>query len=257
MTFKHFRYLQMNTIEIIGPPGAGKTSLCLSLQQSLNRSGVPNSLIIGKKEFPGYCNRRSDWSSSKALLAMTQASAKGFWQSNILFPLLLHPYAQGTRLSHPAYRRIYRLAFTQTCRQIYLMQAMPANSLGFFDPGYLMRYLNGYLYSTSKPCHSSIKKYIERISIPSLLIVLNIDPNIALTRLKHRDRGSPKRMRQIKCDQWPNLVHQGNIASEIISQELDKADGKVIYFDSSSLKVDEIARRVMPFLFTMSNTVQS
>ncbi len=235
----------MKTIEFIGPPGSGKSTLCLCLQKTLDISGTPNVAVIGTDFYPGRTEHQSRLKSGRTALKRLAPLFAAFSEALSAFPILIQSYAKGTRLKTPGYFRIFRLSLIQSYRRISFLKLMPDKSVGLFDPGAMMRLLNGYLYAYTEPAGDEIEMYLKRVPLPHVLIVVRVDPETALARLHSRPRGLPMRMRQLGPEKWSAVIRQGNAAASIIAEEASKIGVVVLGYDSEELTCDEMAERVM------------
>ncbi len=238
----------MKVIEVIGPSGSGKSTLCLSLQTHLNQSGTANVIVIGTKKYHGSHGTRFSARSARSLFFQTYSFFPAFIETLNVLPCLMEPYRKGTHLNNPRYFRMFSLALKQTRIQKQLLKTMPEESVSILDPGWFMRLLNGYIYSTHEPGVETLKRFFQKIVQPTLLIVLNVNPEDSLARLSSRKRGLPKRMRQLEEKKFRMVLNQGNKAASLIGREALKNSINTLFFDSTQLKIDEIACQIMNWL---------
>jgi ABC-type oligopeptide transport system ATPase subunit len=238
----------MKVIEVIGPSGSGKSTLSLSLQTHLNQSGTANIIVIGTKKYHGSHDTRFSARSARSLFYQAYSFSPALIETLNVLPHLMEPYRRGTHLNNPRYFRMFSLALKQTRIQKQLLKVMPEESVAIFDPGWFMRLLNGYIYATHEPEVETLNSFINKIAQPSLLVVLNVSPEVSLSRLSSRERGLPKRMRQLDEKKFRTVLNQGNKAASLIGKEALRNNINTLSFDSTHLKPDEIAHEVMIWL---------
>ncbi len=247
----------MKIVEIIGPPGSGKTTLCLSVQQALKQSGIPCLTVTGTEIVSDGYEKRPGFLPGRLGFAWLSAWLLAFHETTTLFPSLTQAYGLETRLKKPGFFRIFRRALKQTHYQKILLKRMPGQSVIFFDPGWIMRFINGYLYSTSLPSPAAVSQFMEKVLQPSLLVVLKIDPGTALKRITGRSRGLPQRMRQLSQIEWPLVVEQGNEVAGIISKEAGARGTDVLHINAGESELSRSALVVHDRLLKRSDSSPS
>lgn len=220
----------MYTIEIIGPPGSGKSTFFMNLQHQLNAMNVPNILMLGTKFYYGNYTTRLNYSCLNIPIYFITALIEIF--SN--FSFLCAPYKRNTVLKKPKHIRMFKLALKQIYNEKILYQNMPSKSISMLDPGWIMRFLNGYNFSRYAPNDETIITFLNKINLPRILIVLHVSPNTALKRLAKRSRGAPKRMHQLHKEIWPFVINNSNIVSHKIAY-FTKTKGIPVYTFNSNL----------------------
>ncbi len=228
-------------VEIIGPPGAWKTTLCEALQRDLSDLGVFSSFVTGLKVI--HSSERKP-PLFKSVIGYIKLLPKTLFEIAQLLPFIIK-----TNLlpSHLAKQRFFNV-IQKTIRQAFVQQKtisrLPKRSVAIFDPGWTMRFLNGLLYIKGRVSQNIITAYINRIRPPHFLIILSVQEKTAIQRLKERPRGAPKRMRQLNPENWSTVIQNGNNTCRILSELIKSQGSNIMTFDTTHADIDTMSKKI-------------
>jgi len=216
-------------IEIIGPPGCGKTTLAKELVSSLSSKNI--SVNFNKK-----VNRLkiNDIFSARTL---------------VYFPFIFYTFVYVLYLNYRK-NKLNHSYWNQTIKswlRVILIKFQyfkkDDNVINIFEPGFLMLILSGYMYSDKSISNETLAKIIKKISNIEVLISIKIEATLSLERIRHRARGEPIRMKNDSPESQLRIIRSGNAFSKEICSICEKL-GVLIIRVNGSFPIHDLAQEV-------------
>lgn len=163
---------ERTTIEIFGPPAAGKTTLARAVAENLTRQGLPVQLAISARPEESGAGRRSALAARLFKLggAMTQILGSDQVAEDLLRLMPLPHWSSSLR------RRRYIAGLARfACVDGMLVQ----------DQGYLCA-IAGLALDSKRFGDRALAKALDVIPLPDIAIRLCVSPDISSTRLGQR-----------------------------------------------------------------------
>ena len=202
----------MRTVEFIGIPGSGKTTLVASAHTALGDSGVKTvtlaeAVSIGMKR--GVGDRLIDVVMTRLPKRMlTRYSESGFIRSNALLVSLIdfmaaHPRSASAFLDGQARRADFELGTELVIRwylQLVARYQLASTSLDedhvlLLDEGFAQRAITGFAHRFSEADHEDLSAYLAASPRPDLLVHLAVGTDLAAERLD--ERGEPEATKRL------------------------------------------------------------
>ena len=197
----------MQTVEFIGIPGSGKTTLMASAHAALGDSGVKavtlaDAVSIGMKR--GVGDRLIDVVMTRLPERMlSRYSESGFIRSNALLVSLVdfmaaHPRSASAFLDGQARRADFELGTDLVIRwylQLVARYQLASTALDedhvlLLDEGFAQRAITGFAHRFSEDDHDDVTAYLRAAPRPMLLVHLALGTDLAAERLA--GRGEPE-----------------------------------------------------------------
>jgi hypothetical protein len=198
----------MQTIEFLGIPGSGKTTLAAAVVTRLQESGNPAFTLkeaVSKAMREGVGDRFVDPVMArlpKGLLA--RYSESGFIRSNAMLVSLIdfmtaRPGAVAAFLEGQARRADYEVGTDLVIRwflQLVARYQLATSALGeadvlILDEGFAQRAVTGFAHRFSAEDHPDIDRYLGAVPRPALLVHLDVPVDVAATRVTEDGQVDP------------------------------------------------------------------
>jgi len=226
-------------IEIIGPSGAGKTSLGKALVASLQADGVPSNFIkkLEKKYYKKNLN-------SKIIINLIKSFI-------YIFYVVIRLNYRINKFNFFAWKRAFYSGIKVVMNK-YSVINFQKNKISVIEPGYLMFLLNGCMYRKSVMPIKLLNKFLNNMHYMDVLIYISIDTETALRRIMSRDRGEPKRMVSYTEVDKGRVIELGNLNSNNIVKFFERKDVLIIKVDGKKT-IDDIVREIINLIKEFSN----
>jgi len=168
-------------IEIIGPPGAGKTTLGESIVSSLNSKGIESNFVkkIQKKYYKNNFDIITYAKLLKSLLYFLYLATRLNFRKN--------------KFNFSSWKKTFFSAIKVSINNHSLVNSC-GKSISIIEPGHLMLLLNGCMYREDVMPKKLLNKFLSYVKSVDIVIYINIDVITAMNRISSRERGEPQRM---------------------------------------------------------------
>ncbi|HSJ83708.1 MAG TPA: hypothetical protein VLA91_07795 [Acidimicrobiia bacterium] len=202
----------MRTVEFLGIPGSGKTTLVSNVHSRLLASDTPaftlaRAVSLGMKR--GVGDRLIDpLMTHLPERLLDRYSESGFIRSNALLVSLIdfmaaYPMAVSVFLKGQARRADYELGtdlvvrwFLQLLARYQLgSSAMSQDDILLLDEGFAQKAITGFAHRFSKADHEDLSSYLAASPRPDLLVHLAVGTDLAAERLD--GRGEPEATKRL------------------------------------------------------------
>jgi thymidylate kinase len=202
----------MRSVEFLGIPGSGKTTLASSVHSDIGASGtraftLAGAVSLGMKK--GVGDRLIDPVMTHLPdRLLDRYSESGFIRSNALLVSLIdfmaaYPRAVSAFLEGQARRSDFELSsdlvirwFLQLVARYQLAaSAMSRDDLLLLDEGFAQRAITGFAHRFSEADHNDLSSYLAASPRPDLLIHLAVGTDLAAERLA--GRGEPEATKRL------------------------------------------------------------
>lgn len=200
-------------VELVGATGVGKTTF----GNALNQFCVLRDSAVDL--------RRAEIDPIVAL-----STVKRFLS---LLPHYMTPYREGLLIRNPMILRSSIRIWRHTKRLVRARAAAQPHSIFVADPGFLMLYLNCWMYAQRLPSENELASFLDAASAPKLVVCITADPNLAMRRISKRPRGLPERLAAEKPDIVRKVIEQGNSLTRMISILAPKLGYEVLMLENN------------------------
>jgi adenylate kinase family enzyme len=214
-------------IEIIGPSGAGKTSLGEALVTSFQADNV-SSIFVKKLE-------------------------KNFYKNNLDLKIVINLIKSFIYIFYVVIRLNFRknkFNFFSWKKTLYssIKVAMNTHSvvnsrkniISVIEPGYLMLLLNGCMYRKNVMPLKLLNKFLNNMRYLDVLIYISLDSETALKRISTRERGEPERMNSYNELEKRRVIELSNLNSKNIVNFFQNKEALVLEVDGKKTINDNV-----------------
>lgn len=226
-------------IEIIGPPGSGKTFISSELQN------------IKEKEKQIYFHS-SDWRNFDRYKNLS-IFTKLFIKIKVTIIIINFYLIFYKRLF---FKKIYkREFFYRSIILIYrhlhsiemLKRALSDNEFLIMEPGIIMYFLQDYFYTNESISDKEIENFNKFFLKSDFIIYTNCNSELQLERLKFRNRGFPQRMRNLNIHEIDRTIKKANFEIEKYLTNSYNLNSKIIKINTSE-SIKEIRNKLFKFI---------
>jgi len=233
---KKFKLLKMpKLIEIIGPPGSGKTFISLELQNTKKKN---KQIYFHSSDWRNFAKFKNLNILNKIIIKIKVAI--------IIINFFTKFYK---RLFYKkAYKREF---FFRTILLIYrhlhsiemLKKVLSDNEFLIMEPGIIMYFLQDYFYTNESISKKEIENFNKFFMKTNFIIYTFCSSELQLKRLKIRNRGLPQRMKNLNNDEIERAVKKANYEIKNYLTKSNNLKSKIIKIDTSK-KIKEIKEKI-------------
>ena len=226
-------------IEIIGPPGSGKTFISSALQKT-------------KKGGKQVYFHSSDWRNFYKFQNLNFIT-KIFVKVKVVITIICFYLIFYKRLF---FKKIYkREFFYRTILLIYrhlhsiemLKKTLSDNEYLIMEPGIIMYFLQDYFYANENVPKKEIKKFNKYFLKSNFIIYTNSSSELQIKRLKLRTRGLPQRMINLSIKDISWSIKKAN--HEIEKYFLNTTSSKFNFIKIDTTKnIKEIKKKIFKYI---------
>jgi len=204
-------------VEIIGPPGCGKTTLAKRLMVDLSSQNIATSLNKRIKK-----PRVADILSLRGLTFFLSALK--------VFRVVVYLNYRKNRFNYRYWKVVIRGWLKVVLIKFYQLH-QGQNTIRISEPGYLMLLLGGCMYRDKAVENKKLSKMIKKICDIDVLIVVEIEERLSLDRMNNRERGEPIRMKGEGLERKLDIIRSSRDYTVEISNVCEKKGALVVYAD--------------------------
>lgn len=225
----------MKTIEFVGPPGSGKTTIALRLAKALEAHGVTAELVDAK-----FFHARKI--PKVELIKALAPAARDFLR---MLPIVVLT-SRASLLETVQWNRVIRVLIRTILARILVERVVKVRpSITILEPGYLMMLVNAGMYASPVAERIWTQKRLRRIRPADLIVVFSISPEIANRRMEARERGRPTRMRSLESDEQVKVINRASALAKKCASLSGYRKSRIIEVDTSGIDTDEIIDSVL------------
>ena len=226
-------------IEIIGPPGSGKTFISTKLQNT-------------KKKGKQVYFHSSDWRNFYKFRKLNFIT-KIFVKVKVIIIIIGFYLIFYKRLF---YKKIYkREFFYRTILLIYrhlhsiemLKRTLSDNEFLIMEPGIIMYFLQDYFYVNENVSKKEIKKFNKYFLKPDFIIYTNCSSKLQIKRLKLRKRGLPQRMTNLSIKDINWSIKKANHEIKKYFLNTESSNFKFIKMETTK-NIKEIKKKIFKYI---------
>ena len=226
-------------IEIVGPPGSGKTFISSKLQK-IKKNG---------KQIYFHSSDSKNFYKFKNLNLITKFLIK----TKVIIIIINFYLIFYKRLF---FKKIYkREFFYRTILLIYrhihsiemLKKILSDEEFLIMEPGIIMYFLQDYFYANETVSKNEIKKFNKYFLKSDFIIYSNCNSKLQLKRLKLRVRGLPQRMKDLSVNEINKSIKKANYEKKKYFQNTAIFNFKLIKIDTTK-SIREIKKKIFKIL---------
>lgn len=225
-------------IEIIGPPGSGKTFVSNHLEKyRLNKSKIfyHSNLFDSHIEY-----------NKTSFIILNLIKLKIFIRILFYYTIFIRRFFLKKIYKGNFFFRMTFLLYKNLLSIEILKNNIPNDKYIIMEPGPIMFFLQDYFYINSKLSLTEIKLFNKLFFKHDILISLNCDKKTILQRLNDRNRGLPMRMKNLNKSQVDIVIEKSLEIIDFYSNFTNKKC-RIIKIDSSS-NIDKINNIITNFI---------
>ncbi len=250
------------SVEFAGAPGTGKSTIISSLVRqdksytTLDDAYKASAVESLKKEYPLFSNRLTSVFLNLCPLSLIRY---GFSRVSGLNSRMVIQYSRKFPNSLSVFERLAKKYPTDTARKVSsLNMILPTidkymvtekyrddEKILLIDEGFIQR--GGSIFTPPEPSkeisEDDVVIYSENIPLPDLLVILNLEPEIAESRLKKRAGGYHSEYERLNKQEMVDKIERYGRFFDIISEVLSSKNVKMIEIDADQ-DIDVLVQEV-------------
>lgn len=200
----------MRSIEFIGLPGVGKTTLSNAAAASLQRR-LPVTVLTQDKATFLAAKDGCEKSLRTVLHLLPEAlgirlfkalGGRTYWQQELVLDFILGNYDfLRSVIEAPAFkkhslpeRKVVFSSLLASAGMLKYLQQSPKEGWVLFDEGILQKSMM-FVSSDGTAAKDVVEQYLSRIMLPDVVVNLHTDPKVCLERMLGRSKGLTSRLR--------------------------------------------------------------
>ncbi len=222
-------------VEIVGPPGSGKTFISSELQKTKKK---------GKQIYFHSSDSRNFYKFKNL-----NFTTKFFIKIKVIITIINFYLIFYKRLF---FKKIYkREFFYRTILLIYrhlhsiemLKKILSDDEFLIMEPGIIMYFLQDYFYANKSISKNEIKKFNKYFLKSDFVIYSNCNSKLQLKRLKLRVRGLPQRMRDLSISEINRSIKKANYETKKYFLNTTNFNFKLIKIDTTK-SIKEVKKKI-------------
>jgi thymidylate kinase len=225
----------MKTIEFVGPPGSGKTTIALRLAKALEAHGV-NAELVDAKFF------HSRKIPKVRLIKALAPAVRDFLR---MLPIVVLT-SRASLLETVKWNRVIRVLVRTILARVLVERAVKVRpSITILEPGYLMMLVNAGMYAPPVAERIWTQKRLRRIRSADFIVVFSISPEIASRRMEGRTRGRPTRMRTLDNEKQGDVIVRASALAKKCATVSGYQQSRIIEVETGRTDPDQIVEIIL------------
>lgn len=223
-------------IEIIGPPGSGKTYIC----DQLERLKKNNKKIFFHSSNSKYKNAYKKLNS----LSRNFIKIKVILNIIVFYLFFYKRFFLKKIYKKNFFFKIIFLIYKHFLSIEYLKKSLPNEKFLITEPGPIMYFLQDYFYINKKLTNSEIKNFNNFFLKTDFLIFVKCNANLAYKRIHFRKRGLPTRMRSLNNKEIKKTILKSVKDIEHYIKNSKKIKNKIIKINTGRNPKIDILKKI-------------
>lgn len=222
-------------IEIIGPPGSGKTFVSNNLEKynsNYERIFYHSNLFNSYEKY-----------NKSTFLRINFIKFKIIFRIFFYYIIFIKRFFLKKIYKRNYFLRMTFLLYKNLLSIEILKDNLPKDKYIIMEPGPIMFFLQDYFYINEKLSLNDIRLFNKLFFNYNILISLNCNKKTILQRLNDRKRGLPKRMKNLDKPQIDIVIQKSIEIIEFYTNSINNKC-KIIKIDSSS-NIDKISETII------------
>jgi adenylate kinase family enzyme len=189
-------------VEIIGPPGSGKTTLANKLIPLLKKQNITASLVNVGEDLT-----IQNLLSTTTLMLPIEILSK--------FMTMFYLNYEKNGFNYQFWKSTLRSWLKVIVRTLYSSQHK--EGIKIFEPGLMMLILSGCMYRDDVVLNKKLTNAIRRLCKVDVLVLISVDAQTSFDRMSGRERGEPFRMKREPLEKKLKILNYSELyAVEIL-----------------------------------------
>jgi len=222
-------------VEIIGPPGSGKTTLANKLIPLLKKESVTVSLVNSREGL----TIQNLFSTATLMLPIEIVSK---------FMAMFYLNYEKNGFNYKFWKSTLRSWLKVIISTLY--SSRHKGGIKIFEPGLMMLILSGCMYKDDFVINKKLINAIRRLCKIDVLVLISVDAQTSFDRMSARERGEPFRMKKELFEKKLKILNYSELYAAEISR-ICKEKGVLNIYVNGSRPIKDISIEIANKLKTI------